>query len=62
VHYVPVHLHPYYQGKLGMKAGMFPVAEAAYKEILTLPLWPGMDAADVERIVCNLMGMVKLGL
>jgi len=54
VHYVPVHLHPYYGEKLGMKAGMFPAAEAAYKEILTLPLWPGMDAAHVEHIVCSL--------
>jgi dTDP-4-amino-4,6-dideoxygalactose transaminase len=54
VHYVPVHLHPYYREKLGMKDGMFPVAEAAYTEILTLPLWPGMDAADVKHIVFNL--------
>jgi dTDP-4-amino-4,6-dideoxygalactose transaminase len=54
VHYVPVHLHPYYRDRLGMKVGMFPAAEAAYREILTLPLWPGMDAADVERIVCSL--------
>ena len=53
VHYIPVHLHPYYQEKLGMKEGMFPEAEAAYKEIMTLPLWPGMDAADVERVVSN---------
>jgi dTDP-4-amino-4,6-dideoxygalactose transaminase len=54
VHYVPVHLHPYYRERFGMKEGMFPVAEAAYKEILTLPLWPGMDAADVENVVSRL--------
>jgi len=54
VHYVPVHLHPYYREKLGTREGMFPVAEAAYREILTLPLWPGMNAADVERVVFNL--------
>jgi UDP-4-amino-4,6-dideoxy-N-acetyl-beta-L-altrosamine transaminase len=51
VHYVPVHLHPYYREKLGLKTDMFPVAESAYKEILTLPLWPGMDTADVERVI-----------
>ena len=50
VHYVPVHLHPYYRERLGMKEGMFPVAETAYKEILTLPLWPGMDKETVERV------------
>jgi len=54
VHYVPAHLHPWYREKFGMKAGMFPVAEAAYREILTLPLWPGMAEADVERVVFNL--------
>ena len=55
VHYVPVHLHPYYREKLGLKAGIFPAAEAAYKEILTLPLWPGMDEGDIIR-VCAAMG------
>ena len=49
VHYVPVHLHPYYQD-LGYKKDICPVAEAAYKSILTLPLWPGMRGDDVERI------------
>ncbi len=48
VHYVPVYLHPYYQN-MGYKKGLCPVAEAAYTEILTLPLWPGMDGNDVKR-------------
>lgn len=51
VHYVPVHLHPYYQG-LGYKKGLCPVAENAYDDILTLPLWVGMDSGDIERIWC----------
>ena len=49
-HYVPVHLHPYYREKLGMRAGMCPVAEKAYGEILTLPLWPGMRFEEVKRV------------
>ena len=49
VHYVPVHLHPYYQ-ELGYKKGLCPIAEAAYESILTLPLWPGMCGDDVERV------------
>ena len=51
VHYVPVHLHPYYREKFGTGYGLCPQAEAAYAEILTLPLWPGMMDADVERVV-----------
>lgn len=54
VHYIPVHLHPYYQERLGTRVGMFPAAEAAYAEILTLPLWPGMTDADSERVLAAL--------
>ena len=50
VHYVPVHLHPYYRQVVGTREGLCPVAEAAYREILTLPLWPGMTEFDIERI------------
>lgn len=49
LHYIPVHLHPYYQN-LGFCRGLCPVAEAAYAEILTLPLWPGMDDGDIARV------------
>lgn len=50
VHYIPVHMHPYYREKLGMKEGLCPVAEAAYKEILTLPIWPGVMKDDIKYI------------
>jgi UDP-4-amino-4,6-dideoxy-N-acetyl-beta-L-altrosamine transaminase len=51
VHYIPVHFHPYYREKLGTREGMCPVAEAAYSEVLTLPLWPGMTAQDQARVI-----------
>lgn len=47
VHYKPVHYHPYYQERLGLRRGQFPVAEAAYERILTLPLFPRMSDQDV---------------
>ena len=50
VHYIPVHLHPYYQERLKTRKGMLPVAEAAYEEILTLPLWPGMEPDHISSI------------
>lgn len=49
VHYMPVYLHPYYQ-KLGYAKGLCPAAEAAYSEMLTLPLWPGMFEEDIQRV------------
>lgn len=51
VHYVPVHLHPYYRNVVGTREGLCPVAEAAYREILTLPLWPGMTEDNIQTIM-----------
>lgn len=50
VHYIPVHYHPYYQS-LGDRRGAFPNAESAYERLLTLPLFPAMTDADVERVI-----------
>jgi dTDP-4-amino-4,6-dideoxygalactose transaminase len=50
VHYIPVHLHPYYQ-KLGFLTGDFPSAEAYYKEAITIPLFPVMSDEDQLIVV-----------
>ena len=51
VHYIPVHFHPYYRREFGTGPGMCPAAEAAYEEILSLPMFPRMTDEDVERVV-----------
>ncbi|MGC8669237.1 MAG: UDP-4-amino-4,6-dideoxy-N-acetyl-beta-L-altrosamine transaminase [Chthonomonadales bacterium] len=51
VHYIPVHLHPYYQRTVGTRPGDCPVAEEAYREILTLPLFAAMSDSDVEDVI-----------
>lgn len=51
VHYIPVHLHPYYRERFETGPGLCPVAEAAYEEIITLPVFPGMTDADVQDVV-----------
>ena len=58
VHYVPVHLHPYYRQRAGTGPGLCPVAEAAYESILSLPIFPRMDQSDVERVVTALRNLV----
>lgn len=50
VHYLPVHMHPYYQ-KLGYKNADCPVAEAVYENIITLPLFPSMTDKDVSDVI-----------
>jgi perosamine synthetase len=51
VHYIPVHLHPFYQREYGYAAGDFPVAEAYYARALTLPLFPAMSDTDVSDVI-----------
>jgi perosamine synthetase len=51
VHYIPVYLHPFYQQHLKTVSGLCPVAEDAYKDILSLPIYPAMSDHDVEFVV-----------
>lgn len=51
VHYVPVHLHPYYQEHFGYRRGDYPLAEAYYEDCLTLPVYPRMTSEDVRYVV-----------
>lgn len=50
VHYIPVHLQPYYQ-RLGFKLGDFPVAEDYYTKTLSLPLYSDLSFAQQERVI-----------
>jgi dTDP-4-amino-4,6-dideoxygalactose transaminase len=50
VHYIPVHLHPYYR-KLGFAAGDFPRAEQYYRAALSLPLHAGLSDQSQDRVV-----------
>ena len=51
VHYIPVHLHPFYRRQFGTGPGLCPVAEAAYEQIISLPIFPRMADADVGDVV-----------
>lgn len=53
VHFIPVHLHPYYQ-EMGYRRGMFPNAEHAYDQALTLPFYPALSDPSVERVLSAL--------
>ena len=51
VHYIPVHLHPYYRERFGYKGGEFPVAEDAYERLISLPMFHSMSDQDVQDVV-----------
>lgn len=51
VHYIPIHLHSYYQQNYGLAKGMFPITENIYDSIITLPLFPKMGEQDVQDVI-----------
>jgi dTDP-4-amino-4,6-dideoxygalactose transaminase len=51
VHFIPVHLHPYYRDKYGYKPDDFPVAYREYQRIISLPIYPKMADQDVEDVI-----------
>lgn len=53
LHYIPVHTQPHYQ-KLGFKEGDFPVAEAYYKEAISIPMYPKLTEAQQDEVVAAL--------
>ncbi len=51
VHYIPVHLHPYYRDRFGFGGGEFPVAESAYEALISLPMFHGMTDVDIGDVI-----------
>jgi dTDP-4-amino-4,6-dideoxygalactose transaminase len=51
VNFIPIHYHSYYREGFGFHRGDYPVAEDAFERMLSLPMYPGMTDADVDRIV-----------
>jgi len=51
VHFIPVHLHPYYRKKYGYSTADFPVAAANYERLVSLPLHPRLSDVDVDDVI-----------
>ena len=50
VHYIPLHLHPYWRDRYGLRAGQFPHSQRAYERLVSLPMYSRMTEADVARV------------
>ncbi len=57
LHYIPVHLQPYYQA-LGFRPGGFPQAEQYYREAISLPMYYDLTEANQDRVVHALTGIL----
>jgi dTDP-4-amino-4,6-dideoxygalactose transaminase len=59
VHYIPVHLQPYYRNRYGYAPGKCPQAEAYYEQCLSLPLYPAMTDEDVLRVIAAVREVIS---
>ena len=59
VHFIPLHLHPFYAQRYGCQRGDFPNAEDAYSRCISLPIFPDMTDEEVERVVSSVKDVVE---
>jgi dTDP-4-amino-4,6-dideoxygalactose transaminase len=60
VHYIPVHLQPYYSNRYGYRMGDFPIAEEFYRREISIPIYPSLHVDDLEYVsgsIKNLVGV-----
>ena len=59
VHYIPVHTQPFYQKNYGFEVGNFPVTENFYDRAISIPLYPSLTDAEVEKVVADISSFVE---
>lgn len=55
VHFIPIHLHPYYRDKYGWQSEDYPIATREYQRVVSLPLSPRLSDADVEDVIAAVL-------
>ena len=59
VHYIPVHLQPYFRRSFGTKEGDCPNAEQYYRKCLSIPLYPAMSDSDVKKVTHEIKNIIS---
>jgi dTDP-4-amino-4,6-dideoxygalactose transaminase len=59
VHFIPLHIHPYYREKFGYKREDFPNASAAFERIISLPIYPRMTEGNVRDVIVAVRKLVQ---
>ena len=59
VHFIPLHLQPYYQKQFGYKEGDYPQAEQEYSRCLSLPIFPGMSDEETDYVIHAVSDVVQ---
>ncbi len=59
VHFIPIHLHPYYRRTYGYAPEDFPVAHDCYRRTVSIPLHPGLTDADVGDVITAVLDVAR---
>jgi perosamine synthetase len=59
VHFIPLHLHPYYRDTFGYGPAQFPHASFVFERIVSLPIYPKMTEADFQRVIDAVTRLVR---
>ena len=59
VHFIPLHLHPFYRDTFGYRPEDFPMASSVFERIVSLPIFPQMTDADIRRVIDAVTTIVK---
>ena len=59
VHFIPLHLHPFYRQRYGYAPGDLPQAEDAYARCLSLPIFPDMTDAEIEKVINSVVAIAE---
>ncbi|HLG62257.1 MAG TPA: DegT/DnrJ/EryC1/StrS family aminotransferase [Ktedonosporobacter sp.] len=59
VHFIPLHLHPFYREMYQLTAGDFPAAWHTYQRVVSLPIYPGMTDEDVEDVIAVVKRVIE---
>jgi dTDP-4-amino-4,6-dideoxygalactose transaminase len=59
VHFIPLHLHPYYRDTFGYRPEDFPNASAVFERIVSLPIYPKLTEADAQRVIETVKRLVR---
>jgi perosamine synthetase len=59
VHFIPLHLHPYYRDRFGYRPDDNPRATAIFQTTISLPIYPGMSTGDVDDVILAVRNIVQ---
>ena len=58
VHYIPIHLQPFYRKKYEFQKGDFPISENFYQNEVSLPIYPDLSNRDISLVIDSILEII----